>query len=254
MRPAQTPGGQAREEVGLFLIASLLLEPGGDGTLGQWGKSDLAAARSDRREEGRGLGGDEDQQRCPWRLFQGLEEGVLGLLGHRLGLIQDEHLAPSLVGPQGCLLGEGADLIDLQGRAFRSQQVDVGVDSFGDLVAGGASVTAIPLDPRQAVQRLGNRDSCQRPPHSFGSSEKERMGETTGFDHPSYKRDRLSLAKDFRKAHWFSFRKAGSEQLLPYRPWAHSGNRLSKRCTISLWTVSGLQSCPSPFTASMLSQ
>src|SRR3970282_2688215 len=106
-----------------------------------------ATAGRDRGNKRRGLWGDEDQEGSSWGLFQGLEERILGLLRHRLGLIQDENLSSSLVRREGCLAGQGADLIDLDRGAFRDDQMDIGVNFLGDLATGGTASTAIRGSP-----------------------------------------------------------------------------------------------------------
>jgi hypothetical protein len=108
------------------------------------------------------------------------------------------------------------------------------VYSFGDLDAGGTSFTAIPLHPLGAVQRLGQHDGRRESPYSLGSGKEEGMREAPGVNGPPQKNDRLSLAEDPIKTHFFAIHEAGYEKLNSYWAWVQRANRFSKRCTISL--------------------
>src|SRR3972149_4197288 len=104
-----------------------------------------------------------------------------------------ETLIPLLPEPGGeNPFGQGADGMDLDRGAFRDDQMDIGVNFLGDLATGGTSVTAIAVDPVQAVQRFGNRDGRQKPPDPFRSGEEERMRQGGDPERPPGQRARAA--------------------------------------------------------------
>ncbi len=67
----------------------------------QGGELDRLAARGNRLEEALGLGAEQDQVGEAGRLLERLQQGVLALVAHRLGRLEDEDPALPFEGPVG---------------------------------------------------------------------------------------------------------------------------------------------------------
>ena len=93
------------------------------------------AAIGDRRHHLVGLGGGEDEDGVRRRLLQGLQEGVPGLFGQHVGLVEDVDLPAAGGGRVGDPLAQVADVIDRAvGGGVHLDHVDRGAG--GDRQAG----------------------------------------------------------------------------------------------------------------------
>ncbi len=149
---------------------------------------ELKTAAEHRRQHLFGVGGGQHELQVLGRLFQRLEQGVEGVLGELVRLVDHEHLEPSDGGLVGRTLQQVADLIDapVAGRVkLNIVHIAVGVD-FGTgraAPAGMGSHTALPV-LAGAIQALGQdaRDG--------GLANAARTGEEVGMVQPSGRKRR----------------------------------------------------------------
>lgn len=90
------------------------------------------------------MGGGKNQNGSNRRLFQHFEEGIAGRRIHCLGITDNYHPPVSLIGLQGKVLTEGANLIDFNERAGRLNANNVRVES-GLYFTTGFAFTAGPM-------------------------------------------------------------------------------------------------------------
>ena len=130
---------------------------------GSGANADGRAAAEHGVEQRGGLGGDQDQVGVAGRLLEGLEQGVLALLGHRVGRLDDEDPPGALERPVGDRADHlAADLLDEMLVAGRPQPGQVRVRRGVERAPGARIGRVVGVDrPAASPRARGRRQPCR---------------------------------------------------------------------------------------------
>ncbi len=122
-----------------------------------------------------GIGGGQDEFHVGWRLFQSLQQGVEGLHGEHMRLIDDVGLVLAVDGDVAGVLAELADVVDSPvGSGVDLVHIRGGV--AGDFQAVDALVAGFPVAGLEAVDGLGENAGCAGLAHAPCAGEEVGMG------------------------------------------------------------------------------
>ena len=137
-------------------------EDGGDVSGRQPAEPEALAPRQDRWQKQIGPRRHENEYRCGGRLFESLQQRILGLDHHGVRIIHDDDTPATLEWPVRGALDRLADLIDLDRAGLtRLDNQDVRMDTTCDSLAGCADSAGIGRGRSQAVEQLSKRDGSR---------------------------------------------------------------------------------------------